>query len=43
MKKALFATLLILSFGAHASCPAYAPYGCKTTYSGKMLCGCGVR
>ena len=43
MKKALFASLLVLSFSASAACPTWSPYGCKPTASGKMLCGCGVR
>jgi len=41
MKKALAVLLLTMSATAFASCPPYAPYGCQTTPSGKMLCGCG--
>jgi hypothetical protein len=41
MKKALFVLLATASFVATAACPPYAPYGCQTTPSGKMLCGCG--
>lgn len=44
MKKALATVLLVLaSAQAFASCPAYAPYGCKQGMNGKMICGCGVR
>lgn len=43
MKKALAVILLTVSFGAYASCPAYAPYGCKQGMNGKMICGCGIR
>ena len=44
MKKAL-ATLVLLmaTTQVFASCPAYAPYGCKQAMNGKMICGCGVR
>lgn len=41
MKKALFVALTVLSFTASAACPTWSPYGCQTTPSGKMLCGCG--
>jgi len=43
MKKALAILLLTASFAATAACPAYAPYGCKQGFNGKMICGCGIR
>jgi hypothetical protein len=43
MKK-IIATFLLSAFAASAfaSCPQTAPYKCKQTIGGKMLCGCGV-
>jgi len=41
MKKALAVLLLTASTLVYSACPPYAPYGCQTTPSGKMLCGCG--
>jgi hypothetical protein len=44
MKKAIVAlTMIIVSGYALASCPPYAPYGCKQGMNGKMICGCGIR
>jgi hypothetical protein len=42
MKKiAVFLMLFSVSAAVFASCPSWAPYGCRQMPNGKMLCGCG--
>ena len=44
MKKLIAsAVLLMITTTAFASCPPYAPYGCRQGMNGKMVCGCGIR
>lgn len=40
-KKVMFVVLMFASVAAFASCPSWAPYGCRQLPNGKMLCGCG--